>query len=674
MAEDLQELVISLRADVQGLKASLSAAKSETEAFSKGMSHILGELQKSMIEVFAIAKVVEFFKEGIERFASFDQALEQTIQNIERFDKTATASKEGIAEWGEVIEKTTLFTKDQAVESLNKLVTMTGNFADSQRLAKTAMDFATVAHVDLESATKALGNAYEGNNTAVRALTRNMPELAKALKDGKDIFVALREQGINGASEAIGNKGLAGGLDKAKKLLEDLGEKIGAALEGPLKMFVANLGMLLTSLGFVVDLIGLLLNGLIDLGKFLGEKFLGWFKDLLEYFVGTEKAGTLFNEMMSHMRDMLWGLKNPMEILKIDARLLWEIIKISWSGIMEATRLLGNVIEAQFRGIGKAMKFDFAGVKEAYQDAAKNVVAIGELGIESDRKIIGAVKGAMDAIHQAATKGSEAMEGFTGKAKPAIGLLEHLAKTVTSFQEAFKKEMEVEQMSVSEALKLYNKAGEEFTITLDKNSKTYQKDKEAFEKMVKDREEKVKKAAKVIAEALKDVAKAIGGAIESSFSKMAADVVKGTFNIGQAFEMLGKSIVKSMVGAIAEVLIKMGESDLAEGAGNLFIPEKAVTAPGYFASGAYKVAAGGTIKGFAEAALAEGGIVTKPTVALIGEAGPEKVIPLNRAGADSSGGIHINGPVHLPNVRDPRQFITELQRMKARAGYRYTSF
>jgi len=44
--------------------------------------------------------------------------------------------------------------------------------------------------------------------------------------------------------------------------------------------------------------------------------------------------------------------------------------------------------------------------------------------------------------------------------------------------------------------------------------------------------------------------------------------------------------------------------------------------------------------------LAEGGIVTRPTLALIGEAGPEAVVPLNRAGGMAGGG----GPTYQITV------------------------
>lgn len=58
--------------------------------------------------------------------------------------------------------------------------------------------------------------------------------------------------------------------------------------------------------------------------------------------------------------------------------------------------------------------------------------------------------------------------------------------------------------------------------------------------------------------------------------------------------------------------------------------------------------------------LAQGGIVTGPTLALIGEAGPEAVVPLSRAGEFGMGGgnnvtIHVNGG-------DPQQVVNALRR------------
>jgi len=58
--------------------------------------------------------------------------------------------------------------------------------------------------------------------------------------------------------------------------------------------------------------------------------------------------------------------------------------------------------------------------------------------------------------------------------------------------------------------------------------------------------------------------------------------------------------------------------------------------------------------------LAEGGLVTKPTLALVGEAGPELVVPLHKAKDFVSGeqgtrieNANITVSLNLPNVRDP---------------------
>lgn len=57
------------------------------------------------------------------------------------------------------------------------------------------------------------------------------------------------------------------------------------------------------------------------------------------------------------------------------------------------------------------------------------------------------------------------------------------------------------------------------------------------------------------------------------------------------------------------------------------------------------------IKTISIPALAEGGIITKPTVALMGEAGPEAVVPLGKSGALGGGNIYnFNGPVSSKEV------------------------
>jgi hypothetical protein len=62
--------------------------------------------------------------------------------------------------------------------------------------------------------------------------------------------------------------------------------------------------------------------------------------------------------------------------------------------------------------------------------------------------------------------------------------------------------------------------------------------------------------------------------------------------------------------------------------------------------------------------MAEGGIVTRPTLALIGEAGPEAVVPLGKMGGGIT--ININGPIS--SERDAEWYANEMVRRLRLAG------
>ena len=70
--------------------------------------------------------------------------------------------------------------------------------------------------------------------------------------------------------------------------------------------------------------------------------------------------------------------------------------------------------------------------------------------------------------------------------------------------------------------------------------------------------------------------------------------------------------------------------------------------------------------------MATGGIVTSPTLALIGEAGPEAVIPLSKAG-----GMGMNITVNAGLVSTPDQvgqdIIAAIQKAQRRSGTVFAS-
>jgi hypothetical protein len=68
--------------------------------------------------------------------------------------------------------------------------------------------------------------------------------------------------------------------------------------------------------------------------------------------------------------------------------------------------------------------------------------------------------------------------------------------------------------------------------------------------------------------------------------------------------------------------------------------------------------------------LAEGGIVTKPTLALVGEAGPEAVVPLSRAGGIGGGGGAVVVNVHVGSLVGNQRDLVEYINDALQRGYR----
>ena len=100
---------------------------------------------------------------------------------------------------------------------------------------------------------------------------------------------------------------------------------------------------------------------------------------------------------------------------------------------------------------------------------------------------------------------------------------------------------------------------------------------------------------------------------------------------------------------------------------NLIKPGKDIGSLGYVSLGRMggdgSAAGGANPAGLDYKAMATGGIVTSPTFALIGEAGPEAVIPLSKMGS-MGGGITVN-----VNGGDPQAVVDALRRYQRQNGF-----
>lgn len=152
--------------------------------------------------------------------------------------------------------------------------------------------------------------------------------------------------------------------------------------------------------------------------------------------------------------------------------------------------------------------------------------------------------------------------------------------------------------------------------------------------------------------------KTIWTSTTASYKELAESIVVAATTSKEAWKDVGKAMVRHVVDALITVLDAYAAKEAAMGAASLYEGEYADAAKYFLASGAFS-AGSGAVKGLETAYLAEGGIVDKPTLAVIGEGGePEAVMPLSKAGQMGFGGgkTEVHAPINLPNVRNPSDF------------------
>ncbi|NOS67918.1 MAG: hypothetical protein HOO67_06195 [Candidatus Peribacteraceae bacterium] len=172
-------------------------------------------------------------------------------------------------------------------------------------------------------------------------------------------------------------------------------------------------------------------------------------------------------------------------------------------------------------------------------------------------------------------------------------------------------------------------------------------------------------------------------------SSALSSIVLGTATAKEAFSQLGQQMVKSIVDFMAEMAISFVTSKIlhvvaakvaavtGSAVASAWAPAAAFVSLATFGGNAGPAAAGiagvvGLAQGIATAsagvtALAKGGIVTEPTLALIGERGPEAVIPLNKAGG--MGGVNVTMNIPGLTVRSDDDIRTIAVKIAEELGY-----
>jgi hypothetical protein len=123
------------------------------------------------------------------------------------------------------------------------------------------------------------------------------------------------------------------------------------------------------------------------------------------------------------------------------------------------------------------------------------------------------------------------------------------------------------------------------------------------------------------------IANAIGGA----FGTFVTEVASGEKSLLAAMEGLGRSLLKGVILAVADALLNKAATYVVVALALLAGILSAPLAPNWFIAASILAAAGIGLKMLAAQFMAKGGLVVRPTLAVLGEGGqPEVVIPEDR--------------------------------------------
>ena len=504
---------------------------------------------------------------------------------------------------------------DELRPALATLARGTGDLAKAQEGLSLATDIAAATGKPLGTVATSLAKAYAGQTSALAKLDPSMKELVKSGASSEEIFAKLTDRFGGSAADAADTaagrmKGLGIALDETK-------ESVGAAL---------------------LPAVNAVLPVLQKFGKW-AQDHPGVFLALAGAIAGVAVAIGIANVAMTLMALnpvalTIMAVVAAVALAAIGFKLLWEksetfrkIVTGAWEAVQEAVGkvvdyLKGpvmaawDIIQGVINTISSLIKGDFSGAWEGLKQAVGGVVewiktTLLALPIEIGKAAL-----------------SIGTSIVTGIASGVTGLAEAVWGKITAMPGALAK------LAVEWVTGLKDLGGS--VIDWVASGATG--------------------LASAIWQNIKGFAKALWEDLQS--------IKDAVVNIGEG--LLGW--IKSGITAAGEGIV-----GVLKGAVNVVI-------------GALNTAISGINKSIdllnkvnpfddvphipSIPKLATGGIVTRPTLALVGEAGPEAVIPLNRAGSMGMGSVTINVQAGLVSTPDQigQQIIEAIQSAQRRSG------
>ena len=305
----------------------------------------------TLMPMLSVVAVGAWFVNAIKDADQFSVSMERLGSAVNATGASWGKNKKQVTEWAEVLMKTTRFSDDELISSLQKTVTATGDLAQSQDLVKLAMDISAKTGDDMSETLHNLTLAFEGNQRGIMALNKEFSGTIGPVKDASDMLNKLR--GIyDGASES--SNSLATNTKKLQNTWSDFGKSLGQefrpAADGLLISLRVIMNVVITLWKGVEMSATNAVNAIVTASKAIGNVLTLHFKDAF----GNIKEG--FSVMGQNIKDFGVGTAQ-----------LWEGVD------KDAEKNIKKVTEFHASNIAEIEKNNAEGYKQMKENGDKMV-------------------------------------------------------------------------------------------------------------------------------------------------------------------------------------------------------------------------------------------------------------------------------------------------------------
>jgi hypothetical protein len=311
-------------------------------------------------------------------------------------------------------------------------------------------------------------------------------------------------------------------------------------------------------------------------------------------------------------------------------RAVVQAVQAAWKGLGDFFGQLFGSISTMAAGIGQvllgAFTLDMGRIQEGVGQLKQGLGDLGQIGIDMGQSLaagfhtavgaaqdfIGVTRQASEAAKESAAQILEAYEGSAG------AMLENQIAAIRAGMEA-EKQAAQERRELAATILEAHEAGQ--NALLESTLARIRAEREA--EVLQAEQRRVEAAEILAAHEAAENAK-LEMTVARIQQEIAAEQQRNAMVLGSIMNSLGIIFAQSKEFAIAQAIIRTAVGVTEALSMWWLYPLNLVNAALMAAAGAVQI---GTIMG---TELAEGGIVTRETMALIGEAGPEAVIPLDR--------------------------------------------